>query len=234
MALSLIVVKLLTLSVAANVLLLSHRRRPEQNRSVRTAILTGIQNVNELATIRERFQSIVSFSDGWEIPMLGFNFPGTTRRFMMRYSGTIVCGCDLSSAEVSERYDVNRVRIVVPHSRIMDIYADIHSFEVYDQKAGLFTSIRLEDQNREVATDLEEMRSRALADGILKLADDNARRILTAVAASTGMEAEILFKEDMEAAPLAATEAAQPEAIAAGAEAIEMTGIKEEATENIG
>ena len=196
---SLTVISVLILSVVINVLLfmrLARRHKtPEQNRSVRTAVLQGIQDVNELASVRERFQSIVTFSEGWEVPVLGFNFPGTTRRFMMRYSGSIVCSCDLSAADISERFDVNRVRITVPHSRITDIYADIHSFEVYDQSAGIFTSIRLEDQNREVAADLEEVRRHALKNGILAHADENARRILTSVVASTGMEAEIIFTD---------------------------------------
>ena len=193
---SLIVVALLVLSIVLNVILVTHRRKPAQNRSVRTAILLGIQNVNELATVRERFQSIVSFSEGWEVPLLKVNFPGTTRKFMMRYSGVIVCGNDLSQVNISEQFAVNRVRIVVPRSRIMDIYADIHSFEVYDQQAGIFTSIRLEDQNHEVMADLEEMRRHALKDGILAQADENTRRILTSIVAATGMEAEIVFEDE--------------------------------------
>ena len=200
---SLSVVLVLVLSVAVNVVLalwLVRRRRPEQNRSVRTAILSGIQNVNELATVRERFQSVVSFSEGWKLPLVHVNFPGTTRRFMMRYSGTIVCGCDLSAAQVSERFDVNRVNITVPHSRILDVYADVHSFEVYDQSAGIFTSIRLEDQNREVTADLEEMRRHALTNGILARADENARRILNSIAASVGMEAVVSFTGETESA----------------------------------
>ena len=113
----------------------------------------------------------------------------------MRYAGVIVCGNDLSKLNISERFAVNRVRVVVPRSRILDIYADIQSFEVYDQQAGLFTSIRLEDQNREVTADLEEMRQNALKSGILSQADENTRRILTSIVATTGMEAEIVFDD---------------------------------------
>ena len=145
---SIIVALLLVLSVVLNVLLLTRKKNPAaRKKSVRSAILQGIQNVNELATVRERFQSIVSFSDGKQLPFLGFFLPGTTRKFIMRYAGVIVCGNDLSKLNISERFAVNRVRVVVPRSRILDIYADIQSFEVYDQQAGLFTSIRLEDQN---------------------------------------------------------------------------------------
>lgn len=191
-----IVALLLVLSVVLNVLLLTRKKNPAaRKKSVRSAILQGIQNVNELATVRERFQSIVSFSDGKQLPFLGFFLPGTTRKFIMRYAGVIVCGNDLSRLDISERFAVNRVRVVVPRSRILDIYADVQSFEVYDQQAGLFTSIRLEDQNREVAADLEEMRQNALKSGILSHADENTRRILTSIVAATGMEAEIVFDD---------------------------------------
>ena len=193
---SIIVALLLVLSVVLNVLLLTRKKNPAaRKKSVRSAILQGIQNVNELATVRERFQSIVSFSDGKQMPLLGFCLPGTTRKFIMRYAGVIVCGNDLSKLNISERFAVNRVRVVVPRSRILDIYADIQSFEVYDQQAGLFTSIRLEDQNREVTADLEEMRQNALKSGILSQADENTRRILTSIVAATGMEAEIVFDD---------------------------------------
>ena len=193
---SIVVALLLVLSVVLNVLLLTRKKNPAaRKKSVRSAILQGIQNVNELATVRERFQSIVSFSDGKQMPLLGFCLPGTTRKFIMRYAGVIVCGNDLSRLDISERFAVNRVRVVVPRSRILDIYADVQSFEVYDQQAGLFTSIRLEDQNREVTADLEEMRQNALKSGILNQADENTRRILTSIVAATGMEAEIVFDD---------------------------------------
>ena len=182
----------LVVSITVNVMLVL-RRKVSKNRSVRTTILSGIQNVSELATIRERFQSIVSFSDGVKIPGLNMNIPGTTRKFMLKYYGTIVCGCDLSKAQVSERFDVNRVRITLLHSEILDIYADVHSFEVYDQSAGIFTSVKLEDQNREVDSDLLKVKAHELERGILSQSDENVRKILTSVVASTGMEAEIVF-----------------------------------------
>lgn len=185
----------LAVSITVNVMLVL-RKKVNQNRSVRTAILSGIENVSELATIRERFQSIISYSDGMKIPGLNMNFPGTTRKFMLKYYGTIVCGCDLSKAKVSERFDVNRVRITIPHSEVLDVYADVHSFEVYDQHSGIFTSVKLEDQNREVTSDLEKVKAHELEKGILMQSDDNVRKILTSVVASTGMEAEIVFTDN--------------------------------------
>ena len=114
---------------------------------------------------------------------------------MMKYCGTIVCGCDLSKAQVSERYGTDRVQITLPRSEILDVYADVHSFEIYDQSAGIFTSVKLEDQNREVEADLEKVKIHSVENGILAHSDENARKILTSVVASTGMQAEINFIE---------------------------------------
>ncbi len=203
----------LAVSITVNVMLVL-RKKVNQNRSVRTAILSGIENVSELATIRERFQSIISYSDGMKIPGLNMNFPGTTRKFMLKYYGTIVCGCDLSKAKISERFDVNRVRITLPHSEVLDVYADVHSFEVYDQHSGIFTSIKLDDQNREVNSDLEKVKAHELEKGILAHSDENVRKILTSVVASTGMEAEIVFTDNERAQLPGNEEVIQLEALA--------------------
>ena len=194
MAATLAVIIALVISITLNVLMFT-RKKVSQNRSIRTTILSGIKNVSELATIREQFQSIVSFSDGVKIPGLNFNFPGTTKKFMLKYYGTIVCGCDLSKAKVSEKFD-KKVTITLPPSKILDVYADVHSFEVYDQSVGIFTSIKLDDQNREVNADLEKVKAHEIQNGLLEHSNENVRKILTSVVASAGAEAEIVFKEE--------------------------------------
>jgi hypothetical protein len=160
---------------------------------VRSTLLQGIKNVRELATIRQNFQSIVIFEDTKAV--LGFSLPGTGRKFILKYSGTITCGNDLSKIQISERFSVNRVRVVVPRSRLLDLYADMKSIQVYDQKAGFFTSIELQDQNREIANNLEEVRQDALQSDILRRADENTRTVLASLAASLGMEAEVIFDD---------------------------------------
>ncbi|GHS92776.1 hypothetical protein AGMMS50276_01440 [Synergistales bacterium] len=186
------VVLLLCVSIAVNVLLL-RRKDDIDKRRVRSTLLRGIRNVKELATIRQNFQSIVMYEENkafW-----GLVLPGTARKFILKYSGIVVCGNDLSGIQVSEAFAVNRFRIIVPRSKILDIYADIRSVQVYDQKAGIFTSIKLQEQNREIAANLEEVRKDALQSDILRRADENTSMVLTTMAASFGVEAEIIFDD---------------------------------------
>lgn len=189
---SVIVTLLLVASVAVNVWLLRRKSAPRKQ-SVRSTLIQGIKNVKELATIRQNFQSIVMFTDSKAL--LGFSLPGTGRKFILKYAGTVTCGNDLSKIQISERFAINRVRMVVPRSKLLDLYADMKSIQVYDQKAGLFTSIQLQDQNREIAANLEEVRQDSLQSDILHRADENTRLILTSLAASMGMEAEVIFDD---------------------------------------
>jgi hypothetical protein len=165
--------------------------------------MQSVKNVRELATIRRNFQSIVIFRDAKAF--LGITLPGTARKFILKYSGALTCGNDLSKIQITERFAVNQVRITVPSAKLFDSYADMDNIKVYDQSAGLFTSIKLEDQNREIAANLEEMRQETLRDGILRQANENTRSLLTSLAASLGMNAEIVF-EDVPAPEFAAAE----------------------------
>ncbi|MDR1377509.1 MAG: DUF4230 domain-containing protein [Synergistaceae bacterium] len=192
---SIIITLLLVASVVINVWLL--RRRPGLGkRSSYSTLLEGIKNIKELATIRQAFQSIVMFEDSKSL--LGFSLPGTRRKFILKYAGTIVCGNDLAQVTITERFALNRVRMVVPRSRLLDLYADMKSVQVYDQRAGIFTSIELQDQNREIANNLEEVRQDALQSDILRRADENTRAVLTSLAASLGMIAEVVFDQEEE------------------------------------
>ncbi|MDR1873405.1 MAG: DUF4230 domain-containing protein [Synergistaceae bacterium] len=187
-----IVTFLLVASVAVNVWLL-RRRGFQKSRSVRSVLLQGIRNVRDLATIRQDFQSVVMHADSKSL--LGFSLPGTGRKFILKYSGVLICGNDLSQIRISERFAVNRICITVPHSRLIDLYADMKSVQVYDQRSGIFTSVRLEDQNREITANLEELRGEVLGGDILHRADENTRMVLMSMAASLGMEAEVIFEE---------------------------------------
>jgi len=155
--------------------------------------MQGIKNVKELATLRQHFQSVVIFKDSKEL--FGFHVPGTVRKFILKYGGVVTCGNDIENIQIFERFAVNRIQMVVPRSKLLDVFADMKSIQVYDQKAGFFTAIQLDDQNREIANNLEEVRQEAMNSDILHRADENTRAILTSLAASLGMEAEVIFDD---------------------------------------
>lgn len=116
----------------------------------------------------------------------------------MDYAGTIVCGCDLNEIRITQEGNSNRVKITVPQSKILDIYADVNSFMINHQKSGIFAkNIKIEEQNEWIAQDLKSQEQAAIEEGILKRSNDNIRQVLNSIIESKGLnenfEVEIIF-----------------------------------------
>lgn len=198
---SLVLVVALMICVAVITFILTNRR--EKNRrptaqAVRSVILEGIQNVSELATVKSSFQSQIEYSSDKE-KFLGINIPGTQRRFMLQYNGTIKCGCDLKKIKVVYDEGRNRAKVTLPRSEVLDIYADFNSIRMHDN-SGIFTSVKPSEQNTEIIADLENVKKTKVDDGMLALADKNVKEIvssvLTPIALRTGIQTDIEFDDE--------------------------------------
>ncbi len=161
--------------------------------TVHAIILSKIQDVKELTVLRSNFQSVVSFSEAKKI--LGHDIPGSSRKFILEYTGTIICGCDLSKIIISDQfYNKNHLLITLPNSQVLDIYPDISSFKVHEQSSGIFAkNINIDDQNREVAKDLEQVKQHLIDEGILLKSNENVRRLLVSVINPIGIEVDLHF-----------------------------------------
>jgi len=165
--------------------------------TIHAIIISKIQDVKELAALRSNFKSVVSFSEAKKI--FGHDMPGSSRKFILEYTGTIVCGCDLSKIRISDQfYNKNHLMITLPNSQVLDIYPDISSFKVHEQSSGIFAEdIKIDDQNREVAKDLEQVKQRLIEEGILLKSNENVSRLLASTINLIGIETDIHFVESL-------------------------------------
>ena len=166
---------------------------------VHTIIFEEIRNVRELITVRKKFSSTISFKDDKKIPLIGVHMPGSDRKFLMNYAGTMTCGCNLDDIRVQRMGDM-AARVVVPHSQILDIYADVNSFQIHHQETGLLAdNFKLEDQHELIKADLEKERQKSLREGLLKRADDNIKQIISSIVQrrglNSGFHVEIVFTD---------------------------------------
>ena len=106
-------------------------RRNDSFQQMQTIISEEMRSVRELVMVRDNFTSEVPFADDRKIPYFNVHMPGSDRKFLMSYSGTITCGCDLDQIRFVR--DGNRVEIIVPPSRIIDAYSDVNSFKIHYQ-----------------------------------------------------------------------------------------------------
>jgi len=193
-------------ATGAAVYFFMRRKHNEQQRTIsfqqmQTIVTDEIKNVHELITVRKNFKSIISFNDDKKIPLIEVHMPGSDRKFLMDYSGTITCGCDLEAIRFEHNELTNRIKIIVPQSQILDMYADVNSFKVHHQSEGIFADdIKLEQQKEMIMADLEAQRQLALQEGILARADENVRQMLTAIISRRGLnqsfEFEIVFRSN--------------------------------------
>jgi len=88
--------------------------------------------------------------------------------------------------------------ITLPNSQVIDIYPDISSFKVHEQSSGIFAEdIKIDDKNREVTKDLEQVKQRLIEKGILLKSNENVSRILISTVNFIGIETEIHFVESL-------------------------------------
>ena len=178
---------------------MKHRKLKEEQMAfeqVQSIIYEEVRDVCELALVRKNFTSTVSVDVDKKIPFLNVHMPGSSRKFLMDYSGTIVCGFDLSGVKVVRDTTFgNKVKVILPPSKILDIYADVNSFNIRLQDAGLLASnIKIEEQNAWVAADVAKHGRNAVQEGLLLHADDNARKLLLSKIESRGLNGNFEFE----------------------------------------
>ena len=161
---------------------------PQQNNSnsseqmtflqMQRLIYTELRDICEIALVRKNFTSVIPIDEDKKIPMLNVHMPGSSRKLLLTYSGTIVCGFDLKDVKIFPQDD-RRLKISLPQSRIMDSYADMQSIKIHHKEAGIFAKdITLEEQNSWVNADLEDHKQKSIQAGLLLRANENARQLL--------------------------------------------------------
>ena len=166
-----------------------------------TIVREEAHDVCELALVRKNFESVIPVEQDKKIPLLNVHMPGTSRKMLINYSGTIVCGFDLSGLDFSHDGTSRKVKIFLPPSRALDLYADMKSIRIYHKETGVFVDdFKLEEQNTLIAAGLEDRRQQEIQDGILLHADENARKLLLSRLMNRGLnrsfELEVVTLDD--------------------------------------
>lgn len=194
-----LVVALMICTAVITFILMNNREKKNRPnaQAIRSVIMEGIENVSELSTVKSSFQSMIEYSSE-SGKFLGVSIPGTQKKFMLQYNGTIKCGCDLKKVKVVYDEDNNRAKITLPRSEVLDIYADFQSIRMHDN-SGIFTSVKPTEQNAEIIADLENVKKEKINDGMLALADKNMKELVSSVigpiALRSGIQTDIEFDD---------------------------------------
>lgn len=141
-------------------------------------INTEIQEIGELATVEYLYTDAGKFEDPAEIFGRNIPFSFTTKSFIAKWDGSIKAGVDISrvTAEVNEAS--KEIVIHIPNAEILSHEIEDESIETLDEKNGLFNKIKVEDVREFDAISQEAMEQRAIENGLLDKAFENAKKII--------------------------------------------------------
>lgn len=133
-----------------------------------------IMDINELTTVEYHYTTMGQFENSADF--YGMKVPFTTKKFIVSYDGVIKSGVDLAGIEIAVSETI--VTVTLPKAEILSHEVDESSFQIYDEKSGIFNKIKLEDYNSFQLEQKKTMEDKALSSGILLDAYDNAENIV--------------------------------------------------------
>lgn len=139
-------------------------------------IESEIKDIGELATIEYLYTDAGKFEDAKQL--FGLNVPFTTKSFIAKWDGIIKAGVKIDQIIV-EINDANKEIIIhIPNAEILSHEINNDSIETLDEKDGLFNKITVGDTREFDAVSKDAMTERAIENGILDKAFENAKEII--------------------------------------------------------
>lgn len=131
-----------------------------------------MRELAQLVTAEYLFTDVAKFSDSRQIK--NWSIPLTEKSFILKWDGAVKAGIELEDVE----FDVNReeftITVYLPAAKIMSYEIDYDTVEVLESKDSVFNKITLQDRIQFDAQTEDAMIERAIENGILGIAENNA------------------------------------------------------------
>ncbi|MBR0450416.1 MAG: DUF4230 domain-containing protein [Oscillospiraceae bacterium] len=140
-------------------------------------IQSGLRDIGKLCTAEYFFTHVETFES--QIDLFGLKIPGTKSSYVYSYDGKILAGVDFTKITVDKDDRSKTILISFPKAEIISTDIDQDSFTLYGEKKGLFNPFEVEDFALSQSDMVRIEEERALNDGLLKRAEENAEQILS-------------------------------------------------------
>jgi hypothetical protein len=149
------------------------------------AVVHRIQQLQRLETVVYTMDKIVTGEH--QNPVLPDFLAGD--KLLLLVHGQVIAGVDFAALQASNvSIDQKQIRVHLPDAQILTTALDNSRTRVYSRQTGLLVPVdpNLESEVRQEAE--KQIQEAALADGILKTAQQNARSTLTSMLQGIGFE----------------------------------------------
>lgn len=139
-------------------------------------IQSEIKDIGELATIEYMYTNAAKFENPKKV--FGVDVPFTTKSFIAMWDGVIKAGIliDEVGVEIDDR--AKEIVILMPEAKILSHDIDRENVKTLDEKDGFFNPVKVEDVREFDAVCEAEMEKRAIENGVLEKALENAKGII--------------------------------------------------------
>lgn len=139
-----------------------------------------LNGIRELVT-QEYIYTNADKRESTEKWLWGIDRPFSGNSLLVTYDGTIKAGVDLSQVDISVDEETRTITVTLPPSKITDNNIPQESIEVVEVKNGLFNDVTFDNYNEFIAEQKVVMEKKAIDQGLLTKADEEARNAVTAV-----------------------------------------------------
>lgn len=135
-------------------------------------IQSGLRNIGELASSEYYFTHVSAIENSQTF--YGYTIPFTTAKSIYSYDGVIKAGIDFNEILVDKNDEAKTIVVTIPHARILSSQVDTNSFCLWDEQTNIFTPFSMEDFNTSFSQMLTEEEQKAIDNGLLIRAEENA------------------------------------------------------------
>lgn len=135
----------------------------------------GLREIGELSTQAGYFTSVQVIQDARDF--FGIALPFTEKKYVFSYDGTVKAGIDFKNVRIETIG--NEIHVRIPEAEIFGVQVDPESYTIYYEGDSIFNKLKIEDVNEAQKALEKEVREKAVANGILENATNNARMLIT-------------------------------------------------------
>ncbi len=160
--------------------LFSDYTKKEEVVVVNTEIIEdGLREMGTLITEEYYFTQVEEYTSttkAWIIP--------STAKCTYSYDGTVTAGINCKDVKVDKDDEQKIIKITVPQAEILNVNIDLNSFQIYEEKNGLWNKIDMTKINDSLIEFEDAARTKAIDKGIIDKADEGAKKMIESFARS--------------------------------------------------
>lgn len=94
------------------------------------------------------------------------------------YDGVVTAGIDCNEIGIEKDDEIKTITISIPKASILNVDIDPNSFQMYEEKNGLWSKFNINDYNKSLIEFEEAGKKKALEKGIIEKADESAKKMV--------------------------------------------------------